>query len=108
MRVTVDDRVAARKAGGQPPGATREPAALEEAARAPDQLAVAVHLALGPEVADEVPVQRRVVAAAELLERRSEGHVHRAADLLVEEGVRGEAVDLVVEPERDFAEPASA
>jgi hypothetical protein len=34
--------------------------------------------------------------------------VHRPADLLVEERVRGEAVDLVVEPERDLAEPARA
>jgi hypothetical protein len=34
--------------------------------------------------------------------------VHGAADLLVEEKVLGEAVDLVVEAERDLAEPPRA
>ena len=34
--------------------------------------------------------------------------MHRAADLLVEEDVAGEAVDLVVQPERDLAEHARA
>src|SRR5213083_2417087 len=81
---------------------------LEEAARLPDELAVGVDLAVLAEVADHVPVQRRLVRAAELLERGAERNVHRPADLLVEERVAGEAVDLVVEAERDLAEPARA
>src|SRR5262249_56060850 len=38
----------------------------------------------------------------------AEGVVHRPADLLVEQDVAREAVDLVVQPEGDFADPASA
>src|SRR5437870_13536855 len=78
----------------------------EEPPRLPDQLAIGVDLAVLAQVADHVPVQRRLVGAAELLERGTERDVHRPADLLVEERVAGEAVDLVVEPERNLAEPA--
>src|SRR5438034_10728741 len=81
---------------------------LEEPPCLPDQLAVGVDLAVLAEVADHVPVQRRLVGAAEVLEGSAERDVHRPADLLVEERVAGEAVDLVVEPERDLAETASA
>src|SRR5207245_11199964 len=70
----------------------------------PDQVAVRVHLAVVAQVADEVPVQPRLVAPTEMLEGRAERDVHGAADLLVEEDVAGEAVDLVVEPERGLAE----
>src|SRR5436305_13418883 len=79
---------------------------LEETPGAPDQLAVGVDLALGAEIADEIPVQRGVIHAAELLERRAERDVHRSADLLVEEDVLREAVDLVVHPDGDLSEPA--
>src|SRR5919204_1077240 len=81
---------------------------FEELPRSPDELAVGVDLALGTEVADEIPVQPRVVHAAELLESRAERDVHRPTDLLVEEDVLREAVDLVVHPEGHLTEPASA
>src|SRR5215218_9484839 len=81
---------------------------LEEAPRPPNQLAVGVDLTVLAQIADEIPVQRGGVLAAELLEARAERDVHRAADLLVEERVVGEAVDLVVESEGDLAEPAGA
>src|SRR6266498_233503 len=81
---------------------------LEETARPPDELTVGVDLAVGAQVANEVPVQRGGVLAAELLEGRAECDVHRPADLLVEERVVGEAVDLVVEPEGDLTEAAGA
>src|SRR6476661_8022496 len=72
----------------------------------PHELTVGVDLAILAEVADHVPVQTGFVPAAELLEARAECEVHRAADLLVEENVACEAVDLVVQPERGFAEDA--
>src|SRR6187401_92870 len=72
----------------------------------PHKLAVGVDLTIRAEVADHVPVQTGFVPAAELLEARAECEVHRAADLLVEEDVACEAVDLVVQPERRFAEDA--
>src|SRR3954471_7699066 len=75
----------------------------QEAAVLPDQLAVSVHLAFLTEVADQVEVKRGPVPAAQVLEAHSEGQVHRAADLLVEEDVAREAVDLIVEPERELA-----
>src|SRR5215217_4458729 len=81
---------------------------FEEAAGPPDELTVGIDLTLSAQVADEIPVQRRLVEAAELVKRRAERDVHRAADLLVEERVPGEAVDLVIEAECDFAEPARA
>src|SRR6187431_2231253 len=74
--------------------------------RLPHELAVGVDLTIRAEVADHVPVQTGVVPAAELLEARAQCEVHRAADLLVEEDVACEAVDLVVQPERGFAEDA--
>src|SRR5262245_49447207 len=86
----------------------RGPRLLEEPAGPPDELAVRVHLALGAQVAHEIPVEPRTVLPAEVLERRAERDVNRAADLLVEERVVREPVDLVVEPERDLAEPARA
>src|SRR6185312_6913079 len=57
---------------------------------------------------DHVPVEPRGVRAARLGERRAKREMHRAADLLVAEDVAGEAVDLVVETERDLAEDAGA
>src|SRR5919198_1828439 len=80
----------------------------EELSGPPDELAVGVDLTLGTQVTDEVPMQARVVESAELLEGRAERDVHGAADLLVEERVIGEAVDLVVQTERDLAETARA
>src|SRR5207247_11161849 len=78
----------------------------EELPGLPDELAVGVDLAVAPEVADELPVQPGFVHAAELPERSAPRDVPRPADLLVEERVVREAVDLVVEAERDLAEPA--
>src|SRR2546422_5242049 len=69
---------------------------LQEPAVFPDELAVCIHLAFGTQVADQVPVQARGIAPAELLEARAEREVHRAADLLVEQEVAGEDVDLVI------------
>src|SRR3954462_7800375 len=67
---------------------------LEEAAGAPDELAVRVDLPFRAEGADHVPVQAGLVAAAEPLEARPEREAHRPADLLVEEDVAREPVDL--------------
>ena len=53
-------------------------------------------------------MQGRAVEATEVLEPHSEREVHRAADLLVEEDVAREAVDLVVEAERNLADAARA
>src|SRR5919201_6089884 len=89
-------------------GAERARRLADERACAPDELAVGIDLAVAAEIADEVPVQRRLVVAAAILEPHPEREVHRAADLLVEEDVPREAVDLVVEAERDFAEDAGA
>src|SRR5215218_3419989 len=80
----------------------------QEAPGLPDQLSVGIDLALRAKVADHVPVQPGRVRAAGLRKGRAEREVHRPADLLVEEDVAGEAVDLVVEPESDLAEDASA
>src|SRR5207342_1839941 len=83
-------------------GLGQEPAVL------PDQLPVGVHLAVATEVADHVPVEARRVLASGLGEAGAQREVHRPADLLVEEDVAGEAVDLVVQPERDLAEDAGS
>src|SRR5436305_13666253 len=80
----------------------------DESSRVPDELVVGEDLAVLAEVADHVPVQRGIVRATELLERGSEGDMHRPADLLVEKRVVGKPVDLVVQPERDLAEPSRA
>src|SRR5688572_29890170 len=80
----------------------------EEPARLPDQLAVGVDLSLAAKVADHVPVEAGAVDSAGLRERRPEGEVHRAADLLVEENVARPAVDLVVEAEGELADDARA
>ena len=53
-------------------------------------------------------MQLRLVQPAELREARAERDVDRPADLLVEEDVAREAVDLVVEPERQLAEDGRA
>src|SRR5215218_3961819 len=80
----------------------------QEASGLPDQLSVGVDLAPRAKVADHVPVQPGRVRPAGLWEGRAEREMHRPADLFVEEDVAGEAVDLVVEPEGDFAEDAGA
>ena len=102
-RVADEDRREALDAG-----VSHRDCALQEAPLLPDQLAVGVDLALGAQVADQVPVQLRVVQPAELREARAERDVDRAADLLVEEDVAREAVDLVVEPEGELAEHGGA
>src|SRR3954471_5436416 len=76
----------------------------QKTARLPDKLAVGANLAFPAQIADQIEVERRAVAAAEILEAHAEREVHRAADLLVEEDVAREAVDLVVEAERDLAD----
>src|SRR2546428_7824015 len=81
---------------------------MQELTRLPHELAVGVDLAIRAEVADHVPMQARLVAAAELLEARPEREVHRAADLLVEQDVAREAVDLIVETEGGLTEDAVA
>src|SRR5919201_2565121 len=78
----------------------------EEPAGAPDQLAVRVDLALVAQVADQIDVEPRAVLAAQLVEPVPERHMHRSADLLVEQDVAREPVDLVVEAEGDLAEDA--
>src|SRR4029077_5140012 len=81
---------------------------LEEAAGTPAALPGGVDLALLAQIADEVPVQRRLVLRAEVGEARAEREVHGAADLLVEERVLREPVDLVVQSEGDLPEPTRA
>src|SRR5919197_95141 len=75
-----------------------------EVSGAPDQLVVRVDLAVLAQVADQVPVEPGAILPAQLLEPESEREVHRPPDLLVEEDVATEAVDLVVETERNLAE----
>ena len=48
------------------------------------------------------------VLAARFRVGATEGHVHRAADLLIEERVLREALDAVVRPEGEFADAARA
>src|SRR5437764_572369 len=74
----------------------------KETAAPPDELSVRVDLPFAAEIADQVEVKRRAVAAAEVFKAHPEREMHRPADLLVEEDVPSEAVDLVVEPERDL------
>src|SRR5215207_6055406 len=81
---------------------------LEEPARTPDELAVGVNLTLPAEVADDVPVQSGLVLRPAVGEARAKRQVDGAADLLVEEDVPRPAVDLVVQPEGELAEDASA
>src|SRR3954453_5375118 len=76
----------------------------QKTARLPDKLAVGANPAIPAQIADQIEVQRRAVEAAEILEAHAEREVHGAADLLVEEDVAPEAVDLVVEAERDPAD----
>src|SRR5581483_5220342 len=89
-------------------GMSRDRRLAHEAPHAPDQLAVGVDLAVAAKVADQVEMQRRAVQPAEVGEPHPERDVHRPADLLVEEDVARETVDLVVEAERDLADPARA
>src|ERR1700748_641303 len=81
---------------------------LEEATGTPDEIAVGVDLALLAQIADKVPVQRRLVLRAEVGEAGAEREVHGPADLLVEERVLREPVDLVVQSEGDLPEPTRA
>ena len=103
-------RRAARRAGqpSPPDRAVAGAGSRRNAPGLPDELAVRVDLALRAQVADHVPVEPGRVLAAGLGEARAEREVHRAADLLVEEDVAREAVDLVVQAERDLAEDARA
>src|ERR671936_1136515 len=80
----------------------------EEGAAPPDELAVGIDLPFAAEVADQVEMERGAVPAAEILESHPECQVHRAADLLVEKDVPGEAVDFVVEAKGDLAHPSRA
>ena len=82
---------------------------LEEAAGLPDELAVRVDLALGAQVADEVPVQPRPVLPAEVLGTTSPSATCIVPPIFSSKSVLlREPVDLVVEAERDLAEPARA
>src|SRR5215210_2335325 len=79
---------------------------LEELTGAPDQLAVGVDLTLLAQVADDVPMQRRFVLRATVVEAGAQREVDGAADLLVEQDVPRPAIDLVVEAEGELAEGA--
>ena len=81
---------------------------MEELPVAPDELPVGVDLAVTAQIADQVEMEGRAVLAAEGLEAHAEREVHRSPDLLVEEDVAGETIDLVVEPERELADPVGA
>ena len=60
------------------------------------------------QVADQVPVDRRLVLAAEQRERAAEREVARAADLLVEERVADGALHHLVRADRELADAARA
>src|SRR3712207_1187412 len=57
-----------------------------------ERLAVDVDLAAVAQVADQIPVDRRLVDAARLRVAGADRHVDRAADLLVEQDVLSEAL----------------
>src|ERR1700735_2469071 len=83
--------------------------------RSDDELAVFLHhdavdfeLAAEAEVADEVGVDGGLVGAAGLGIGLAEGHVDRAAELLVEEDLAGAAVDAVVGADAELTEGSGA
>ena len=86
-RPSLQRRAPRRRPHGEP--ASGEVA--EEAAVALDQRAVGVDLAAVAQIADEIPVQRALVGAAGDRVGGAERHVHRAADLLVQERVERRA-----------------
>src|SRR3954447_16462791 len=80
-----------------------------------DELAVALELlpvhddgSAAAEVEHHVPVHRRVVLAARLRIARADRHVHRAADLLVEEDLLRAGGDAVVRADAELAKAAGA
>src|SRR5579871_6342130 len=81
--------------------------------RAPDAVllhdaAVELDPAALPQVLHDVPVDVRLVAAAEVGEARSEGDVDGAVDLLVEVDVADVAVDAGVAADAELADAARA
>src|ERR1700684_1311256 len=80
----------------------------EHRAVADDRLAVSENLAAIAQIADEVPVQRRVVGATCLRIRAPECEVNRSRHLLVEQDVAGGAIDARVGPDPELAEVAGA
>src|SRR5439155_15773641 len=71
-----------------------------------DDLPVGADPPAAAQVADEVPVQRALVAAARLRVRAAEGEVDGAADLLVEQDRPDGAVDPEVGADAELAQPA--
>src|SRR5436853_2818027 len=88
---------------------------LRAAQRSDDEPAVALQLdavdrdrAALAQIADQVPVHGGLVCAACLGVARADGHVHRAADLLLEQDLLGGRGDRVVGPDPELAEGARA
>jgi 16S rRNA (adenine(1408)-N(1))-methyltransferase len=96
--------IAARMRGA----ACSAPASDEESAVPQKRFAVDRRFAGLTQVADHVPMDGRAVQAAGVGVAGAERHVDRAADLLVEEDVFGEARDAEIRAEGEFAEAARA
>src|SRR5215213_10536625 len=58
-----------------------------------ERLTVHLDRATFAKIADQIPVNGRLVGASRLRISRAERHVHSAADLLVEENILGEGCD---------------
>src|SRR4249919_1254270 len=69
-------------------------------------LAVELDASAGTEVLDDVPVDRRLVRAADVVEAEAERDVDRAVHLLVEVDVPHAAVDAGVAADPELADPA--
>jgi len=73
-----------------------------------EKLAVHTHLATAAQIADHVPVQRRLIHAACLWNARAQGEMDGATHFLVEKGVFDAAINVFVIAKGKFAQAARA
>ena len=71
-------------------------------------LTICRHDAAVADVADQIPVDCGAVSAAAVWVARTDRHVHRAADLFVEQDVAGEASDIHIRAEGELAKEPRA
>src|SRR5689334_8996128 len=71
------------------------------------KLAIGIHFAF-TQVTNQIPMDRRLIQTAGIRIGSSERHMHRAADLLIEEDIARETLNAVVETECDLAQVARA
>src|SRR5436190_5617902 len=91
-----------RRDGGQISNRASE----QEATVLLERLAVHFDSPAPSQVADEIGMNSALVAAAALGIARAHGHVHGAADLLVQQDIAGAPIDPVVGPDAELAETA--